>query len=103
MAFIKLEDLTSTIEVIVFPKTLDKVRDILRLDSLVVIKGRVSIKEDEVPKLICETIEPLEKINSSKVYLRVETLPEAKTLIKTLKTMPQNIKVIQLYLYLLQR
>ena len=88
MAFIKLEDLTSTIEVIVFPKTLDKVRDLLKLDSLVVIKGRVSIKEDEVPKLICETIEPLEKINSSKVYLRVETLAEAKGLIKTLKEMP---------------
>ena len=88
MAFIKLEDLTSTIEVIVFPKTLDKVRDVLKLDSLVVIKGRVSIKEDEVPKLICETIEPLEKINSSKVYLRVETLGEAKELIKTLKAMP---------------
>lgn len=92
MAFIKLEDLTSTIEVIVFPRTLDKVRDVLKLDSLVVIKGRVSIKEDEVPKLICETIEPLEKVNNSKVYLRVETLSEAKALIKNLKEMPLEYK-----------
>ena len=91
MAFIKLEDLTDTIEVIVFPKTLDKVKEVLKLDSLVVIKGRVSIKEDEIPKLICETIEPLEKINTSKVYLRVETLPEAKKLIKTLKTNASRI------------
>lgn len=92
MAFIKLEDLTDTIEVIVFPRTLDKVREVLKLDSLVVIKGRVSIKEDEIPKLICETIEPLEKINTSKIYLKVETLPEAKKLIKTLKTMPTEYR-----------
>ncbi|MBU3089150.1 DNA polymerase III subunit alpha [Clostridium gasigenes] len=92
MAFIKLEDLTDTIEVIVFPRTLDKVREVLKLDSLVVIKGRVSIKEDEIPKLICETIEPLEKINTSKIYLKVETLPEAKKLIKTLKTMPAEYR-----------
>ncbi|WP_322390163.1 OB-fold nucleic acid binding domain-containing protein, partial [Clostridium perfringens] len=49
MAFLKLEDLTGTIEVIVFPKTLDKVRAFVKEDSLVVIKGRVSIKEDELP------------------------------------------------------
>ena len=36
---------------------------------MVIIKGRVSIKEDEEPKLICESIGPLEKINSDKVYI----------------------------------
>ena len=45
---------------------------------MVIIKGRVSIKEDEEPKLICESIEPLEKINSDKVYIRVDDLQMAK-------------------------
>ena len=80
MAFLKLEDLTDTIEVIVFPRTLDKVRDSIQQDGLVLIKGRVSIKEDEQIKLICESIEPLEKINSSKIYIRVETLDKFKKL-----------------------
>ena len=88
MAFLKLEDLTGVIEVIVFPKTLDKVRENLKEDALVVIKGRVSIKEDELPKLICESIEPLEKINTSKVYLRTKDLNEGKALIQELKKMP---------------
>ena len=78
MAFIKLEDLSGSIEVIVFPKTLDKVRDLITVDSMVVIKGRVSMKEDEPVKLICETIEPLEKVNSSKLFIRVENLAKAK-------------------------
>ena len=88
MAFLKLEDLTGVIEVIVFPKTLDKVRENLKEDALVVIKGRVSIKEDELPKLICESIEPLEKINTAKVYLRTKNLNEGKALMQELKKMP---------------
>ena len=72
MAFLKLEDLTGTIEVIVFPRTLDRLRDVIKEDALVKIKGRVSIKEDELPKLICEHIDGLEKVNGNKVYIRVE-------------------------------
>lgn len=78
MAFLTLEDLTGSIEVIVFPKTLESVKPLCVTDSLVVVKGRLSIKEDEAPKLICESIEPLEKINSSKLYLRLEDSEKAK-------------------------
>lgn len=45
---------------------------------MVIIKGRVNIKEDEEPKLICESIEPLEKVNSDKLYIRVDDLQKAK-------------------------
>ncbi|WLF69238.1 DNA polymerase III subunit alpha [Clostridium septicum] len=93
MAFLKLEDLSGMIEVIVFPKTLDKVRELIKPDSLVAIKGRVSIKEDELPKLICESINPLEKVNSEKIYIRTENINTGKELIKTLKEMmPKEYK-----------
>ncbi|MBS5987009.1 DNA polymerase III subunit alpha [Clostridium sp.] len=72
MAFLKLEDLTGTIEVIVFPKALDRLRHIIKEDTLVKLKGRVSIKEDELPKVICENIEGLEKVNGNKLYIRVK-------------------------------
>lgn len=88
MAFLKLEDLTGAIEVIVFPKTLDKVREFIKEDNLVVIKGRINIKDDELPKLICETVEPLEKINTAKVYIRANNLDEGRSLMKELKVMP---------------
>ena len=72
MAFLKLEDLDGTIEVVVFPKTLEKMIGLITEDALVLIKGRLSLKEDEPPKLICENIEPLEKINNDKLYLRAK-------------------------------
>ncbi len=85
MAFLTLEDLTGSIEVIVFPKTLENFKSLCITDSLVIIKGRISLKEDEQPKLLCESIEPLEKINSSKVYLRADNEIEAKKLNMNLK------------------
>ncbi|MFT8348458.1 DNA polymerase III subunit alpha [Clostridium saccharoperbutylacetonicum] len=85
MAFLKLEDLTGTIEVIVFPKTLDKVKELCVTDSLVIVKGRLSLKEDEPPKLICEGIEPLEQVNTAKIYLRVDNTEAARDLNKRLK------------------
>lgn len=92
MAFIKLEDLSGVIEVVVFPKTLDKVRNLILQDAMVVIKGRVSIKEDEDPKLLCESIEPLEKVNSSKLYIRVENIGKAKELRTALQSVTGNYK-----------
>ncbi|MBS7131259.1 MULTISPECIES: DNA polymerase III subunit alpha [Clostridium] len=87
MAFLKLEDLTGTIEVIVFPKALDRLRHIIKEDTLVKLKGRVSIKEDELPKIICENIEGLEKINGNKLYIRVKdkgAIREASNFIKNI-------------------
>jgi DNA polymerase-3 subunit alpha len=92
MAFLKLEDLSGIIEVIVFPKTLEKVNALIKEDSLVVVRGRVSIKEDELPKLICEEIQPLEKLNSSKIYIRVQDNEKARAVNKLLKTILEPFK-----------
>ncbi len=78
MAFLKLEDLGGEIEVIVFPRTLDRVRESISEDALVTIKGRISLKEDEPPKLICEKIEGLEKVDSNKIYIRVNDEESAR-------------------------
>ena len=56
MAFIEIEDLIGTAEVVVFPKTYDKVSGILDTDNVVAIKGRLNFKEDEIPKIIAEDI-----------------------------------------------
>ncbi|MBL4931559.1 DNA polymerase III subunit alpha [Clostridium paridis] len=92
MAFVKLEDLTGIMEVIVFPKTLEKVNKLINTDSLVVIRGRVSISEEDVPKLLCEDITPLEKINSDKIYLKVENMEKAREINKILKILLNDFK-----------
>ena len=56
MAFLQVEDLLGSIEVIVFPKDYEKSSALLTEDSKVFIKGRVSVEEDKDGKLICEKI-----------------------------------------------
>lgn len=59
MGFVTLEDLTGTIEALVFPKVLERVSTELMPDSAVILSGRLSIREDEDPKLLLDTVEPL--------------------------------------------
>lgn len=59
MAFVELEDLYGTIEVIVFPQLLQKYNHILNEDNIVYVKGSLSIKEDENAKLIAREIKDI--------------------------------------------
>ncbi|HAF26123.1 MAG TPA: DNA polymerase III subunit alpha, partial [Lachnospiraceae bacterium] len=56
MAFVTLEDLYGTVEVIVFPKVYEKYSHILNEESKVFISGRVSVEEDKDAKLIAEDV-----------------------------------------------
>lgn len=61
MAFLTIEDLLGTVEVVVFPKDYEKSREFLNEDSKVFVKGRVSEEDDNASKLICESIVPFEQ------------------------------------------
>ena len=61
MAFLSLEDLVGTVEVIVFPRDYEKNREYLEIDKKIFVKGRVSEEEEKPSKLICETIIPFEQ------------------------------------------
>lgn len=92
MAFMTLEDLTGSIEVIVFPKTLRRVNSFVNEDELVVVRGRVSIREDEGPKILCEDINVLEKVDSSKVYIRLEDKEKLMSIKEPLKILISKYK-----------
>jgi DNA polymerase III subunit alpha len=62
MAFLQVEDLLGGYEVIVFPKTYQANMDIIRENKVLLIRGRVSIREDEAPKLIAESITELPSV-----------------------------------------
>ncbi|MGN0405161.1 MAG: DNA polymerase III subunit alpha [Bariatricus sp.] len=61
MAFITLEDLMGTVEVVIFPRDYEKNQQYLQEDSKVFVKGRVSEEDDNASKLICEEIIPFER------------------------------------------
>ena len=60
MAFITLEDLMGSVEVIVFPKDYEANRELFTEDAKLFIRGRVSIGDDPVGKLVCEQVVPFE-------------------------------------------
>ena len=61
MAFLTIEDLMGTVEVVVFPRDYERNQNYLNEDSKVFVKGRVSEEDDAPSKLICETIIPFEE------------------------------------------
>lgn len=92
MAFATLEDLSGMMELVVFPKTLEKCNSLIHEDLMVVAKGRLSFKEDEEPKLLCEEIKPLENVNSDKVYIKVDDKEKAMAIGKALKVLVEPYK-----------
>ncbi len=62
MAFLTIEDLTGTVEVIVFPKTYQDCRQYIVDDNKVFITGKADISDDEAGKVICDKIIPFDLI-----------------------------------------
>ena len=60
MAFTTVEDLTGTMELLIFPRVLAECRAALQENAVVVANGRVSVKEEEAARLIVEGVQPIE-------------------------------------------
>lgn len=75
MAFLQVEDLVGSVEVIVFPSQYERYGSQLAEDSKVFIKGRISVEEEKDGKLICEQITPFENV-SRKLWIKFPTKDE---------------------------
>ncbi|MBB6215845.1 DNA polymerase-3 subunit alpha [Anaerosolibacter carboniphilus] len=85
MAFLNLEDLFGSVEVLVFPNVYEKHVSLLTEDSAVVIDGRINMKEDEEPKIIAEKIVPLVKKNKGEGAAASAKVPGQKLSLKISK------------------
>ncbi len=61
MAFVTLEDLAGSVEVVVFPRDYEKNQQYLDEEGKVFIRGRVSEEDEAASKLICEKVIPFEQ------------------------------------------
>lgn len=67
MAFVDLEDLFGEVEIVVFPNVYEKCQNVIYEDNVVVIKGKLNFKEDEMPKLLADSITSLNKESADDV------------------------------------
>ncbi|MTK06854.1 MAG: DNA polymerase III subunit alpha [Hungatella sp.] len=79
MAFLTLEDLVGSVEVIVFPKDYESKRELFVEDSKVFIQGRASVGDDPVGKLICERVIPFSAV-PKELWLK---FPDKDTYVET--------------------
>lgn len=78
MAFLTLEDTFGSAEVIVFPKTLMEKPTMFFEGNILLIRGRVSMREDEDTKIVCESVEPCPDENSLPAENIIEKPQERK-------------------------
>ena len=76
MAFVTIEDLYGATEFIVFDSCYRQCSDILVNDNIVEVEGRLSIREDEEPKIVARTIKEFAEIKKKAFELNVTNLNE---------------------------
>lgn len=72
MAFVTLEDLYGTVEVILFPRDYQKYRDLLVVDTGVYVRGRASVSEEN-GKLVAETVISMDAV-PTEIWIQVENI-----------------------------
>lgn len=73
MAFVQVEDMTGVFEAIVFPTAYARIGRTLVKDMPVVLEGRLSVREDEAPRLIVEAVTPLTQGREERLYLQLSS------------------------------
>ncbi len=100
MAFATLEDLYGTVELIIFPATLEKYSKLIFEDSIVLIDGRLSLNEEEDPKIIVETIKPLVKTKREKIYIKMPSTSPMNSLEDIKRVLSQYSGTVPVYVYI---
>ncbi len=89
MAIVGLEDLSGTVEVLVFPSTFSKCGNLAKPDTIVFVKGRVNLREEE-PKIVADDMTPLDSVKSK--YTKAILISLVTTGLE--KSVLQNLKEI---------
>lgn len=79
MAFLTVEDIYGAIEVIAFSKIYERHAALLSEGNIVLIHGRLSLREEEAAKIVCETVEPCPPSAQAAKESSQRTVPVQKT------------------------
>ena len=79
MAFLDVEDITGAIEVVVFPKTLLQNSPLIAEGNVLVFSGRLDVRDDEPPKLVCEFMSSAEEaLKAAPIQQAEKTVTQAE-------------------------
>jgi len=85
---------------VMFPNIYEKYYNLIYEDSIVVVKGKISFKENEKPKIIADNIRIMEKV--SKLYIKICDIPEGletNAINEVLQYLENNLGEIPVFIY----
>ncbi len=107
MAYVVLEDTTASLELLVFANALQRSGAYIKADRAVVIKGKISVREDKEPQILVDEVRPLSDYeppvgveppedNPQKLYVRLSSLsqPKAERLLPILTLFPGTAQAV---------
>ena len=71
MAYVTLEDDTGTMELLVFARTLNESGNYIKENSPVIVTGRISVRDEKEPQILCDTLRPLGDLEGERVAAQV--------------------------------
>lgn len=98
MAFLNAEDKTGGIEIVVFPDKYEQYKTFFTDDKILIIDGSISIKENEAPKLILNTVADAEKYRSSRIYVKVPS-KESEEFVRILNILRKSSGNTEVFAY----
>lgn len=104
MAFLTAEDLTGQAEILIFPNVYERCKKYLTEDMPLIVSGKLSFREDEEPKILCDTIVPLEHGvkyagSEKKLYIKLE-LGKDYLLDRVKEILKNHIGNVPVYIYI---
>jgi DNA polymerase III subunit alpha len=94
MAFVQLEDLVGVLEVILFPNVYEKYSSLISEDRIIGVKGKLNFKEDELPKIIADTVFDVRQLemNEAKKTVKIR-IPSTDAQASELETIKQILSL----------
>ncbi len=86
MAILKVEDLEAAVEVLVFPQTFQKISRYIQPNSVVLIKGKLNLRE-ETPKIIANDMVPIDEVYRQISSISINLSGVRENVFSTLKEM----------------
>lgn len=102
IAFVGIEDFTGSAEAIVFSDPYEKYAELLRVDNMVLLKGRVSRREGEAPKIVADEFVPLVEARrrlTGRLHLLLVTGEGVDTALDAMKVLKQHPGNVPVYLH----
>ena len=72
MAYVTLEDDTGAMELLVFARTLSESGNYIRENSPVIVTGRISVRDEKEPQILCDTLRPLGDLDEAETSAPVQ-------------------------------